>query len=205
MHIPHDTSAYSRSLKTAKSLQEKYSPNAIFDIHRDGTSRSFYVTSVNGVERGRVRMVIGKSNPNMQLNEEFAMYLMAVADEMYPWLFTDIYYGKGHYNQNLDSKAILFEMGSHLVEKELMLATTKELAEVVNTALYGTTVNVDTGEVTINGVESEEEVIVNEILDRKESNNSGVLIACIIVVVVAIVCSNIFVIFLYNSKKSSKK
>ena len=205
LHIPHDTSAYSRSLKTAKLLQDKYSPDAIFDMHRDGASRGFYVTKVNGIERGRVRMVIGKSNPNKSLNEEFAMYLMSVADELYPWLFTDIYYGSGHYNQGVDSKAILFEMGSHLVEKELMLNTTKELAEVINTALYGTTVNVETGEITINGNESEVEIPVSKVLDNKESSSSGVLIACIVVVVFAVVCSYIFVIFFYNAKKQTVK
>jgi hypothetical protein len=96
-------------------------------------------------------------------------------------------------------------MGSHLVEKELMLNTTKELAEVINTALYGTTVNVETGEITINGNESDVEIPVSKVLDNKESSSSGVLIACIVVVVFAVVCSYIFVIFFYNAKKQTVK
>ena len=204
LHIPHDSSAYSRSLSTAKRLQSQHSPDAIFDIHRDGTSRKFYVSNVNGVERGRVRMVIGKSNPNMALNEEFAMYLMAVGNELYPWLFTDIYYGNGHYNQSLDSKAILFEMGCHLIEKELMIDSMKELAEVVNTAMYGTTVNTDTGEITVNGMETEKDVIINEVLDIKEEKSSNILMVSIIVVVFATVCLYAIILFSINLKSVSK-
>lgn len=202
LHIPHDNNAYSRSLSTAKKLQNKYSPDALFDIHRDGTSRSFYVSNVNGVERGRVRMVIGKSNPNMALNEEFAMYIMAVGNELYPWLFTDIYYGKGHYNQSIDSKAILFEMGCHLIEKELMIDSMKELAEVVNVAMYGTTVNTESGDITVNGVESDEEIIVNDILDIKEEKNSNVLIVSIVVVVLGTVCLYAIILFASSIKLS---
>lgn len=174
LHIPHDTQAYSRSSKTAKSLLSTYKPDAIFDIHRDATSRKFYIANVNGVERGRIRMVIGKANPNMALNEEFALYLKAVADKLYPWLFTDIYYASGHYNQALDSKAILFEMGCHLIEKELEIDSMKELAEVVTTALYNTTVNSGTGDLTINGTETKEDVIINDLMDKKENPNISI-------------------------------
>ena len=201
LHIPHDSSAYSRSQKTAKKLQDTYSPDALFDIHRDGTSRKFYVSEVNGVERGRVRMVIGKANPNMALNEEFATYLMAVGNELYPWLFTDIYYATGHYNQALDSKEILFEMGSHLIEKELMIDSMKELAEVVTTALYKTTLNEESGELVVNGVENEENLVINDALDKREDYKTGLMIASIVIVVFAFVCVYFFVVIYKNVQK----
>lgn len=150
LHIPHDTSAYNRSKVTASSLMEDYAPNAIFDIHRDGASRSTYVSTYNGQEVCKIRMVIGKSNSNYAINQEFAVYLMSVAKEIHPWLFLDIYFGKGHYNQGLSNKAILFEMGSHLVEKELVLKSVEPLAEVINVALFGTTVEED-GSAVIGG------------------------------------------------------
>lgn len=175
LHIPHDTQAYARSSKTAKSLLSTYKPDAIFDIHRDATSRKFYVANVNGKERGRIRMVIGKANPNMALNEEFALYLMSVANKLYPWLFTDIYYASGHYNQALDSKAILFEMGCHLIEKDLEIASMKELAEVITTAMYNTTVNSNTGDLTINGTETKEDIIVSEHMDKKERSRINII------------------------------
>mgnify|MGYP003301665834 CR=1 FL=1 len=43
LHIPHNSSAYSRSRTTANKLLQN-GANAIFDIHRDGASRSFYLT-----------------------------------------------------------------------------------------------------------------------------------------------------------------
>ncbi len=197
LHIPHDTSAYSRSKVTAEKLQNKYSPDAIFDIHRDGASRSFYVTRVNGVDRARVRMVIGKSNPNMALNEEFAMYLMSVGKEKYPWLFTDIYYASGHYNQALDSKSILFEMGSHLVEKNLVMDSMYELADVVVTAMYDTTVNNETGELVIDGVESDVNVTINNAMDAKENKSSTSLWGvALIFLIMSAMCVTLFIIFM---------
>lgn len=201
LHIPHDTKAYSRSKVTAEKLHKEYSPDAIFDIHRDGASRSFYVTNVNGKDRARVRMVIGKANPNMALNEEFAMYLMSVGKELYPWLFTDIYYATGHYNQALDSKAILFEMGSHLVEKELVVDSMYELADVITTAMYDTTVNNNTGELVIDGVESDVNVNINDAMDAKEvKDNSSLYGVAALFVIVAGMCLTIFLIFLKYHK-----
>lgn len=182
LHIPHDTSAYSRSSNTAKSLYNKYEPDAIFDIHRDATSKKFYLANVNGKERSKIRIVIGKSNPNRSLNEEFALCIVAVANELYPWLITDIYYGSGHYNQSIDGKALLFEMGTYLMEKEKVIESTKELAEVVTTALYGTTINQETGDLTINGAEDENNIIINEYIDEKQQSNwwSIPLLICLV-------------------------
>lgn len=195
LHIPHDTQAYNRSSKTAKSLLSTYKPDAIFDIHRDATSRKFYIANVNGVERGRIRMVIGKANPNMELNEEFALYLKAVANELYPWLFTDIYYASGHYNQALDSKAILFEMGCHLIEKELEVDSTKELAEVITTALYNTTVNSNTGDLTINGTETKEDIIITDLMDQKEGSNISVF--GLVISLIALLGTSVYAIWFF--------
>ena len=197
LHIPHDTSAYSRSLKTAQSLQNSYSPDAIFDIHRDGASRSYYIANVDGKERGRVRIVIGKANPNMALNEEFATYLMAVGNELYPWLFTDIYYAKGHYNQSIDSKAILFE-------KDLVMDSMKELSDVVTTALYNTTIDSSSGDLTINGIDSETSPTINVAMDKKEDSKMGLLVFCVTMVILSAVCSTIVVVLYKNIKKKNK-
>ena len=203
LHIPHDSGAYSRSSFTAKSLYNKHSPDAIFDIHRDATSRAFYTAKVNGNERCKVRIVVGKSNPNKAINEEFALYLLAVANEMYPWLITDIYYGGGHYNQNIDGKALLFEMGTYLMEKSKVIETTKELAEVVTTALYGTTVNEETGDLTINGIEDENNIILNEYIEDKQENNVFGVILVISLCFFAGICS--YVVFLLYKKFNKSK
>lgn len=137
LHIPHDTSAYLRSAQTAKRLLANNNLDAIFDIHRDGASRGYYVTKVDGVERCMVRMVVGKANANYEANRGFALYLMSVAEIYCPWLFVDIYMAKGHYNQALMETAMLFEFGSHLVEKDLVLATVPDFASLISVALFG--------------------------------------------------------------------
>ena len=168
LHIPHDSSAYSRSNVTAKSLINNYGADAIFDIHRDGTSRGFYVTKVNGEERCMVRMVVGKSSPNYAKNKAFALFLMSVAKEYAPWLFVDIYLGSGHYNQGVSEYAMLFEMGCHLVEKDLVLQTVPYLAEVVSIALYGELEIVPDDKEENNSSNSTD--VENEIEDDNENN-----------------------------------
>lgn len=200
LHIPHDSGAYSRSSVTAKSLYNSHKPDAIFDIHRDATSRKFYVANVNGEERCKIRIVLGKSNPNRALNEEFAMYIVAVANEMYPWLITDIYYGGGHYNQALDGKALLFEMGTYLMEKEKVIESTKELAEVVTTALYGTTVNEETGDLTINGVEDEKNIVINEYISEKQKPNWNGFALVVSLVFFAGMCSYVVYVLIKKYK-----
>lgn len=200
LHIPHDTSAYSRSKKTASDLNSKYKPDAIFDIHRDATSRKFYVKNVNGKERGRVRIVLGKSNPNLAINEEFALYVKAVANELYPWLITDIYYGGGHYNQSISGKALLFEMGTYLLEKEIVIDSLDELAEVVTTALYNTTINESTGDLTINGVEDDNNIVINDFIEEKEGKSVSVLAISIIVVIMASISLSAIFMFIKNVK-----
>lgn len=186
LHIPHDNYAYSRSKNTANSLLEN-NLNAIFDIHRDGASRKTYVTNYNGEEKCMVRIVVGQANPNKDVNLQFAMYLMSVAEDICPWLFLDIYYAHGHYNQNLSSKAVLFEMGSHLVEKDLVEKTVPYLAKVINTTLFNTTVNETEDELTINNSVATTPNTVDKVLENKQSN-SGVIyvlitLACIVLIV----------------------
>lgn len=177
LHIPHDSSAYSRSMVTAKKLLGNNDLNAIFDIHRDGASRSFYVTTVDGEEKCHVRMVVGKANPNKSVNETFAVYLMSIADQIYPWLFSDIYFATGHYNQNLFEKSLLFEMGSHLVEKDLVLKSMPALADVVNRALYNSVVD-DDENITVGGEVNNENENINDklTLDAKNIELKNILI-----------------------------
>lgn len=165
LHIPHDTSAYSRSYTTANNLLKK-NVDALFDIHRDGVSRSVYVKNVNGVERCKVRIVIGQANSNSNANLQFAIYLLSIAEEYCPWLFLDIYMAKGHYNQALSSKALLFEMGTYLAEKELVLDTVPYLVNIVDKTLFSTVVQEDNSLVVSDEVdESDEENLVTNVLN----------------------------------------
>ena len=112
LHIPHNSLAYSRSGVTAKNLLKDERPDAMFDVHRDGVSKSYYYYNDGKNDYSKIRIVIGKSNPNYEENYKFAQTVFAIGNSMYPWLFSDIYCGKGHYNQALQPTNLLFEMGT---------------------------------------------------------------------------------------------
>ena len=209
LHLPHDSKAYSRSLPTATGLLEK-NIDALFDIHRDGVARSVYVKTVDGVERCKVRIVVGQANPNKDANLQFAMYLVSVAKEYCPWLFLDIYYAKGHYNQALTSKGLLFEMGTYLAEKELVLETVPYLASVIDKTLFSTVVEED-NKITITDTPTTEqqENIVNNILSstnpnqnfESKHNNNVVLFTFIFIVFIGVI---VFLVLKFNKSKLNK-
>ncbi len=203
LHIPHDSLAYSRSNVTAKELINTYSPDAIFDIHRDGASRSTYVKKVNGVDRCKVRIVVGKASKNFEIAEKFALYLMAVSEKVCDWLFLDIYYASGHYNQGLHNKALLFEMGSHMVEKNLVLKSTQPLVDVLTTALFNTTVNNETGQLTVNGDVTPESPLINNAMDEfaSEKNKQNAVPYIVVFIILGSVIISVLTIVSLNKRK----
>lgn len=209
LHIPHDTKAYTRSNVTAKGLL-KNDLDALFDVHRDGVARSNYLTyDEDGNPRSKVRIVVGKANSNYKINEQFAIYLLAVGQELYPWLFTNIFYASGHYNQALNGKMLLFEMGTHLIEKEYVLNTMSCLANVINTSLYNTTVNDSTGDLTINGNVSSEETTINDALDNiiqennvQKANVIGLILSFVVAIGIGVFCYYLF--YRYKQIKKQK-
>lgn len=136
LHLPHNSGAYSRSQVTAAAILNE-GVDGIFDLHRDSTKRSEYLTTVDGTQMSSVRMVVGASSANFEENQKFAYSIKSYADEVYPGLIKDIYIGKGNYNQQLTTRAMLFEMGCENIEKDLVLKTTPYLAKVVDVVLFG--------------------------------------------------------------------
>lgn len=136
-HLPHDSGAYRRSRRTAERLLQNR-PDAIIDIHRDGIpDADEYVATIDGENASRVRLLVGRSNQNSDVNRAFAKEIKAVADKKYPGLVKDIFIGKGNYNQDLSPNAILLEFGTHTISKERVLNSADVMADVVSTTLYG--------------------------------------------------------------------
>lgn len=133
-HNPHDVNAYNRSRKTAASLL-KTSPDAIIDIHRDAVPPGEYQTKVNGQDATKVKLVVGRSNPNVKTNLEFAKNLKAVMDKKFPGLSDGIFMGKGSYNQDLSPRAMLIEVGSDTNGKTAAEKGVKAFAEILPTVL----------------------------------------------------------------------
>ncbi len=175
LHIPHNSTAYSRSGVTAKKLLDNQRPDAMFDVHRDGVSKSFYYVTNNGEGYSKIRIVVGKSNPNFDENYSFAQTIFALGNDMYPFLFSDIYLGKGHYNQALQPTDLLFEMGTYLIEKEYVMKSLPLLANVVEKALYQSETDAN-GDIAVDDNQPSDEIIgvkppiSNDIIDVKPPN-----------------------------------
>lgn len=136
-HLPHDAAAYDRSRTTAiKFIRE--GADAVFDVHRDGVPRrEEYITMVGGQVISQIRLVVGRQNPNMNLNDQLARRIKASADSQFPGLIKGIFYANGKYNQDLSPQALLLEMGTHVTTKDEAIASTAHLATIINNVLYG--------------------------------------------------------------------
>ena len=133
-HNPHDVNAYNRSRKTASALMQS-GPDAIIDVHRDAVPAGEYQTKVNGQAATKVKLVVGKSNPTMKTNMEFAKNLKAAMDSKVPGLSDGIFIGKGAYNQDLSPRAMLIEVGSDTNDKAAAEQGIKAFASILPTVL----------------------------------------------------------------------
>jgi len=129
-HNPHDVNAYNRSRRTATKLL-KQGAVGLIDVHRDAVPADVYGTKVNNEKVTKVKLVVGKQNPHMSSNLEFAKKIKAHLDKEHPGLSAGIFMGKGSYNQDLSPRAILVEVGSHTNSKEQAKNGVKLFAEAV--------------------------------------------------------------------------
>ncbi|GAB6098662.1 hypothetical protein JCM16358_05410 [Halanaerocella petrolearia] len=136
-HEPHDGGAYERSRRTAMKLVRNR-PDALLDIHRDGVPDAReYITKVNEKKAARVRLVVGRQNPQIKVVDKFAKQFKAVTDKYYPGLVKGIYYARGKYNQDLSPRSLLLEFGTHVIPQQLAVNTTNLVANSINKLLYG--------------------------------------------------------------------
>ncbi|NLO20859.1 MAG: stage II sporulation protein P [Syntrophomonadaceae bacterium] len=136
-HNPHDINAYNRSRKTALTLIKKENPNVVVDIHRDAVPPDVYQAKVEGQDVTKIKLVVGKQNPNMKTNLEFAKQIKAVMDKQSPGLSNGIFMGKGDYNQDLSPRAILLEVGAHTNDKKSATEGVKLFAGTMQSVLAG--------------------------------------------------------------------
>lgn len=117
-HDPHDANAYARSRRTAMGLL-KSNPIALFDIHRDGIpDAQFFEKKIGGKNIAQLRIVVGRQNPKMKANMDFARRIMSYANKKYPGIVKEIYKAYGNYNQDLLSTSLLLEAGTYTNSKE---------------------------------------------------------------------------------------
>jgi len=135
-HDPHDAMAYQRSRRTAMDLL-KQGPDALVDVHRDAVPAEEYQGDVNGKSLAKVRLVVGRQNPQMSTINNFAWQLKANADKKYPGLIKGIFYGRGGYNQDLYPHAVLIEAGTYTNSRYNAQDGVDFMADVIATTIYG--------------------------------------------------------------------
>jgi stage II sporulation protein P len=137
-HNPHDDNAYVRSRRTIMNLISQEKPDAVFDIHRDAAPAEAYAVKIGGQDVTKLQLVVGKYNPQVKANEDFALKLKATSDQKYPGLVKGIFYAKGgDYNQDLSPRALLLEVGAHTNNRDAAERGAAMFAGVIPTAVYG--------------------------------------------------------------------
>lgn len=130
LHLPHDRGAYRRSRRTVTRLMER-DLVMLFDIHRDATPPEVYAVKIDDTWVTRIMIVVGRQNQNRNANLEFARELKAIADREVPGLIKGIHMAMGNYNQDLFSRALLLEVGSHTNARESAERSIDLFAQVV--------------------------------------------------------------------------
>lgn len=111
-HDPHDAMSYTRSRRTAAQLLKRR-PSALFDVHRDAVPKDLYVASVKGEDVTKLTLVVGRENPKIKANLNFAKQLKELNDKKNPGLIKGIFLAQGTYNQDLFDRSVLIEVGTH--------------------------------------------------------------------------------------------
>ncbi|RQD73380.1 MAG: stage II sporulation protein P [Candidatus Syntrophonatronum acetioxidans] len=137
LHTPHDHAAYRRSRETVLELLEQ-EPDAIFDVHRDAAPPQVYATEIEGVPTTKIQFVVGRQNPQMEANKEFALDLKSISDYIHPGLIKGILLAQGNYNQDLTPVNLLLEVGAHTNSRQEAENGITFFADSVGHYFYGT-------------------------------------------------------------------
>ncbi len=137
-HDPHDARAYDRSRRTAQRLLRIERPLAMFDVHRDAGPPEPYLTEKRGEIVARAMIVVGRQNPKMQANLEFARRLKEAVNSKYPGLIKGILMGKADFNQDLFERSLLLEVGTEKTPRDAAERGARLIAEVVPSVLSAT-------------------------------------------------------------------
>jgi stage II sporulation protein P len=136
LHLPHDRGAYRRSRVTVEGLLEE-GPDVLFDVHRDAAPMNVYAAKVDDEWVTQVQFVVGRQNPNMTVNRQFALDLKNTADEVHPGLIKGIFMARGDYNQDMAPTNLLLEVGAHQNTRGAAEQGIALFADVVSVHFYG--------------------------------------------------------------------
>ena len=108
--------SYSASRLLVEDFLKSNHPKLLIDIHRDSGSYEKTTFNYNDKSYAKLLFVVGKKNPNYQANYEISVKLNELIRNELPGISRGIILKDGNnvngiYNQDLDSKIILIEIG----------------------------------------------------------------------------------------------
>ena len=140
---PSYNKSYSRSLSTINKIKEEDKNIKVFiDVHRDGREKSSpdyeeflrkSKTKINGVDTATFALVVGPETPNYDSVLNFAKYIYAVSDTLYPGLCKGVIlkpYGK--FNLYSSNHAMLLEVGGNFNNMEEAKESGKLIGEILS-------------------------------------------------------------------------
>lgn len=143
--LPSYNQSYSRSLNTIQTKnQESSNFKVLLDVHRDAVADNKFDKSlieqstieVNGKKVATFSLVIGPDSKNKEQVLNFAKYIKAVSDAMYPGLCTKIIIKPtGKYNQYLSDYSALIEVGYNFNTMEEASESATLIGDVLNVVL----------------------------------------------------------------------
>ncbi len=142
-HNRRQADSYNNSRVTVnKALAMDLDFDLIIDLHRDGVGLTSDVgkpiTTVNldGKNMGKLLFVVGQRHDGWRNNYKISQNLNSITQELHPGLTRGIILKpSSNYNQDLNGKVVLIEIGGHWNTLEEAINTTKPLAEIIIKAL----------------------------------------------------------------------
>ena len=149
--VTHDTtdheqdalsSAYERSLVTLQNYPESF--DLRIDLHRDAyvDGLADRYTGPDGGQYAQLMLLVGRGDdysgadrPPYEENLAFAQRITSAVNERMPGLCRNVTVKKGRYNQHVDARCILVEVGHNLNTLREALASVPTLAQAIDAVL----------------------------------------------------------------------
>lgn len=144
--LPSYNQSYARSYNTIrKKMEESDNIKILFDIHRDAMAENSpnideikkkSKIEIEGKDVATFSLIVGPDSPNYDKVLNFAKYIKAVSDALYPNLCTGIIIKPaGKYNQHVSDYSALIEVGYNFNTIEEASEGAKLVAEVLSLAI----------------------------------------------------------------------
>jgi stage II sporulation protein P len=127
---------YDASRKYLKEAMKEHEYKVIIDLHRDSVKHKVTTYTKDNKNYAKIMFVLATKNKNYKANEEFINNINSKLDESYKGISRGIYKRDDViFNQDLNSKAMLIELGGVDNTIEELNNTLEVLARVLKEAL----------------------------------------------------------------------